>query len=123
MRVFIFFSMLFCHILDDFFLQTSWLSNGKCRSWWETNASDPLYRYDYLAALIIHSYSWSFMTLLPVAVFEQFQIGWQYTAVLVVNGIIHAVIDHFKVNMHKINLITDQSLHLIQIIAAFLVLT
>lgn len=122
MNIFILLCMLFCHILDDFCLQTSWLANGKQRSWWEQVAPNPLYRYDYLAALVIHCYSWSFMTLLPIAVVNNFNVSGRFLVVFVINGIIHGVVDNTKANEHKINLITDQLIHAVQIIVAFLIL-
>ena len=114
--------MLFCHIIDDFCLQTTWLSNGKQKAWWEKVAPDPLYRYDYIAALVIHSFSWSFMTLLPIAIFQHFVVDAAFLAVLAINAIIHGIVDDIKANRHKINLITDQSIHAVQIIIAFLIL-
>jgi hypothetical protein len=39
--------------------------------------------------------------------------------VLVINTILHAFIDDLKCNKKKINLITDQALHIIQIALTF----
>lgn len=122
MSIFILLSMLFCHIIDDFSLQTTWLSNGKQKVWWETVAPDPLYRYDYIAALVIHSFSWSFMTLLPIAISQHFVVDATFLTIFAVNAIIHGIVDDIKANKHKINLITDQLIHAVQIIAAFLIL-
>lgn len=122
MNIFILLAMFFCHIVDDFCLQVSWLSNGKQKQWWEKVAPDPLYRYDYLAALAIHCISWSFMVLFPVAVANHFYVDTRFLVVFVVNAVIHGIVDNIKANHHKINLITDQSIHAVQIILAFLVL-
>ena len=40
------FTMIFCHIVDDYYLQ-GWLASAKQKSWWETNAPDELYKNDY----------------------------------------------------------------------------
>lgn len=122
MNIFVLLAMFFCHIIDDFCLQTTWLANGKQRSWWEEHAPMSLYRYDYIAALVIHSFSWSFMTLLPVAIEQRFQVGTAFLVVFAVNAAIHGVVDNIKANKLKINLIADQSIHAMQIIAAFLIL-
>ena len=39
--------MIFCHIVDDYYLQGK-LASMKQKSWWEKNAPDRLYKYDYL---------------------------------------------------------------------------
>lgn len=122
MKIFVLLAMFFCHIIDDFCLQTAWLANGKQRSWWGEKAPAPLYRYDYIAALVIHSFSWSFMTLLPIAIEQHFQVGTAFLVVFAMNAVIHGVVDNIKANKLKINLITNQSIHALQIIAAFLIL-
>lgn len=61
-------SIIFCHIVDDYYLQ-GWLASAKQKSWWEKNAPDKLYRYDYIVALFMHSFSWSFMIMLVPTVY------------------------------------------------------
>jgi len=39
--------------------------------------------------------------------------------VIVLQGVLHSIIDHFKANRLKINLIADQSLHMLQIAVSF----
>lgn len=68
-KIFILFTMIFCHIVDDYYLQ-GWLASAKQKSWWEKNAPGKLYKYDYLAALFMHSFSWSFMIMLPPTITE-----------------------------------------------------
>lgn len=114
-KIFILLLMIFCHIVNDFCLQ-GWLQNGKQREWWKQNAPSELYKYDYIVALIMHSMSWSFMMLLPVAIHYQFDVGVAFTLAFVINAIVHGVVDHYKANVQNINLITDQVIHLLQII-------
>lgn len=118
--VFLFFLMLFCHIFDDYYLQ-GWLASAKQQKWWKDNAPQVLYKYDYIVALIIHSLSWSFSIMLPLAIYNRFNCGVLYAMLLVVNTIIHAFTDNLKANLLKINLWVDQSIHFIQIVATFII--
>ena len=36
----VFVCMIFCHIIDDYYLQ-GWLASAKQKIWWEKNAPDP----------------------------------------------------------------------------------
>lgn len=115
---FVWLSMIFCHIIDDYYLQGI-LASMKQKKWWEEHAPDPLYRYDYLMALFMHSMSWSFMIMLPLAIYHRFDVGLSFIISFFVNAIIHAVVDDLKANKLKINLIADQGIHLIQILFTF----
>lgn len=107
-------AMIFCHIVDDYYLQ-GWLANGKQKSWWEKNAPDQLYKNDYLMALLMHAFSWSFMIMVPLMLHSNFNLNWMLIFIPI-NTIIHAIVDDLKANKHKLNLIQDQSIHLLQII-------
>lgn len=108
--------MLFAHIVDDFYLQGI-LAKMKQRQWWKDNAPDVLYKHDYLAALIIHAISWSCMIMAPAILFKLPTINLAMIIILFIfNVTTHADIDNYKANLHKINLIQDQLLHLGQII-------
>lgn len=113
---FILLLMIFLHILDDYGLQAPCLCNLKQRSYWETNAPNPLYRYDYLWALLMHSFSWSFMIMLPIAWVMSFNITIPFICVFIANVGIHALTDHLKANEYKINLWEDQLIHIGQIL-------
>lgn len=108
--------MIFLHIVDDYKLQAGVLNNLKQKKFWEENAPDELYKYDYIWALIMHSFSWSFMIMLPFAFILDFNINIAFVIMFMLNLISHALIDNMKANQHKINLIYDQILHIIQII-------
>ena len=123
MDIFLLLSMIFCHILDDFCFQ-GWLASAKQKEWWEKNAPEPLYRFDYICALIMHSASWSFVITVPLKVYStamHFGNGWILAIMFLVNVAIHAIIDDLKANKKKINLVIDQSLHIIQILITFTV--
>lgn len=118
--MFILLVMIFCHIVDDYYLQ-GWLASAKQKSYWEKNAPDKLYKHDYIMALIMHSLSWAFMIMLPLAIFNNFDVSVLYGVIFVANAIIHGVVDNLKANAKKINLITDQLIHLLQIIITFVI--
>lgn len=112
---FVLLAMIFCHIIDDFNLQGI-MCQLKQKSWWKENAPDAKYKYDYIMTLALHSFSWAFMVMLPIAIYQHFDIGIDFIIFLIANIIIHAIIDHIKANLLKINLTTDQLLHLMQIV-------
>lgn len=118
MESFVYFAMVFLSIVDDFYLQGI-LANMKQKDWWKKNYPQRLYNNDYLMALSIHSFSWSFMMQLPVAVLYLI-IGasdtrWDiFCYVLIVNIVIHMIVDNLKANFKVINLTTDQIIHFIQ---------
>lgn len=113
--------MIFMHIFDDFYLQ-GWLATGKQKKWWR-NLSEysDLYKYDYIMALLAHSFSWAFMTMLPIFYMSRFNLSAIHILVFTVNIVIHAIVDDLKTNRFRINLIQDQSIHLIQIVATFII--
>jgi hypothetical protein len=116
--------MIFCHILDDYYLQGC-LASMKQRSWWENNYPDIKYKNDYIIALIEHSFSWTFTIHIPVLLYHNFIYLDIDTFVLVilfiVNIIIHAIVDNAKANLLKINLIQDQLIHIIQILITWII--
>jgi hypothetical protein len=107
------------HIVDDYYLQGI-LASMKQKSWWQKNAPDKKYRFDYLVALFMHSFSWTFMIMLPITISLHFNIGWWVIA-YIVNMIIHTFVDNLKANKFKINLVIDQSIHIVQIVVTWLV--
>lgn len=115
-KVFILLWMFFMHIVDDFYLQPGLLSKMKQKSWWEQNAPDKMYRYDYIWALFAHSFSWAFMIMLPVAYYFNFNINYKFFILFVINAVVHAMVDNWKANDKLINLWQDQLIHSFQII-------
>jgi hypothetical protein len=112
--------MIFFHIVDDYYLQ-GWLASAKQKTWWEKNAPEKLYKYDYIWALIMHSFSWAFMIMLPIAYVNNFTIGTLFLIIFILNVITHAIIDDLKANVKLTNLWIDQLIHMIQIGATALV--
>ena len=117
--------MIFCHVVDDYYLQ-GWLASAKQKKWWEENVPDNLYKNDYKVALLVHSFSWAFSINLPVLVYALFfqllpTIILPYFILLIANMIIHYIVDNLKANKLVINLITDQSIHLFQVLISWAV--
>ena len=113
--LFLVLSMIFCHIVDDYYLQ-GWLASAKQKKYWQDNAPDKMYRYDYIWALLMHAFSWSFMVMLPISFSLSFDISVLFGIIFAVNVAIHAFTDDLKANKKKINLWVDQIIHLIQIV-------
>lgn len=107
--------MIFLHIVDDYYLQ-GWLSSAKQKEWWKKNAPQALYKNDYQWALFMHSFSWSFMVMLPIAFVLSFKVHLLFWICFWTNVAIHGIVDDLKANKRKINLITDQMIHIAQII-------
>lgn len=113
--------MVFCHIVDDYYLQ-GLLAKLKQKSYWELNAPDKMYKHDYLMALLMHSMSWSFMIMLPLLIYFDFDPPVSFMILWIINTIVHFVTDDLKANRFKINLIQDQSIHIFQIIITLIIM-
>ena len=114
---FVFLSMIFCHVIADYNLQGI-LASMKQKKWWRDQGLFTYgnkYRRDYIAALIMHSISWSFMIMLPIAMYSNFYVDTLFVIILVFNIAFHAFIDDLKANKNRINLCVDQLLHMVQI--------
>lgn len=116
--------MILGHLFADYTLQ-GWFANGKQEIWWREQCSDACnleferrwkkYGNDYKCALLEHGLYWSLVTFLPLFFWADLS-DVALVAVVVVNTIIHAIVDDLKANKLKINLIQDQLLHFSQII-------
>lgn len=117
--------MVLCHILDDFVVQPVCLSQMKTKSWWvkeceKVGADFKKYKDDYLVAITMYATSWSIMILVPLMLMCDVPDTLLIT-LFAINMIVHAVVDNLKANMGKINLFTDQIIHMWQIIITFYV--
>ena len=122
-KAFILLAMIFCHIVDDYYLQQGLLSSLKQKSWWTKQEQyTDKYRYDYIVALGMHAFSWSFMIMLPIAIANGFELSVLFAAVFGVNAIVHGFVDDLKANKLKINLVQDQAIHILQIMITAMIL-
>ena len=116
-EIYILFAMIFAHIVDDFYLQGI-LAKMKQKDWWEKqDGYRSFYKNDYIAALLAHGFSWSFMIMLPFIIFGFMH--WSILFSICFNAPLHAYIDHYKANRKEINLIVDQVCHLNQILVTW----
>ena len=120
-KLFVILWMIFFHVVADYNLQ-GWLASAKQKSYWEQNAPDKLYKYDYIMALIMHSISWTFMIMLPIAYIQNFAINVAFVIVFIFNVLFHALVDDLKANRNMINLWQDQLAHMGQILITFVML-
>ncbi len=122
-KIAILFIMVQMHIIDDYCLQGK-LANFKQKLWWKENYPNEKYKNDYLMALVLHAFSWTFMTMLPVFVFRVIlgDLPFGCYGIFLINWVIHGWVDHLKANKLVINLIVDQSVHLVQILVTWAVL-
>lgn len=120
----LFLVMIFMHVVDDYYLQGI-LAKMKQKKWWKSNAPDKLYKYDYIAALAFHAFSWTFMIHIPIFILYYLNYISLKLPILVIvficNIVIHACVDDLKANKLKINLITDQFIHLMQIVVTLMI--
>ena len=111
--------MILAHIIDDFVLQSASLSKLKQKSWWEQqDGYTNQYQNDYGMALLMHSMSWSIMILLP-GMFTVDIPGTVLFGLFVINAGLHYLIDDLKANKKKINLLDDQTFHMLQVIVTW----
>lgn len=115
MKTLIFFIMVFLHIVDDFYLQGILMKMKQKRG-----------NRDYIVALLIHGYSWSFMVHLPFIGIMLLCNAFGYVTMVIINMIIHAaihaVIDHLKENMRTLDFVDEQIGHLAQVIVIWTVM-
>lgn len=110
--------MFLCHLLADYPLQ-GWLAQAKNKSYWKETKTP----HDWVMALICHSMMWGIMIYLPIIIIGETDFGgWVemlFWLTLPINIVFHIFIDNAKANKHKIDLITDQCLHFLQIIVTW----
>lgn len=125
-KILLLLTMIFLHIVDDYYLQ-GWLASAKQKSWWEQNAPAKLYKHDYIMALFMHSFSWTFMIMIIPSIFALYKyptnnVAFQIIMTFICNLMLHMKTDNEKANLKTINLIQDQLMHLIQITITWLYL-
>lgn len=113
--------MIFMHIVDDYYLQGI-LASMKQKAWWEKQEKySEKYKYDYIVALAMHSFSWTFCIMLPILMFNKFDVNGTFYLAFFANSVIHGMTDNLKANKFAINLVEDQMIHLAQIIETFFI--
>lgn len=130
MSFFILLWMIFNHVIDDYFLQGI-LATLKQKDYWisesikkEENFDKSIYKYDYLMALFMHSFSWTFMIMIPLVISLKFvNVNMSiFIPIFVLNLMIHFFTDNAKANLKVINLCQDQFIHMVQIFTTWLII-
>ena len=111
--------MLFMHCIGDYSLQGEFLSSAKRKSFWITNSNEKINYLEHYVILFIHAYIWSFCINIPL--FHMLSPD-RITISIITNCFIHMIIDNLKANRKAITLLTDQLLHLLQIVITYLLL-
>lgn len=123
-KIIILLTMLFLHIVDDFYLQ-GLLAQLKQKKWWKENAPKELYKNDYIIALLEHAFSWTFMIFLPIMVnylFFNLEVNTlDFVVAFLFNWGLHAAVDHLKANLLALNLTQDQLIHIMQIVLIWII--
>ena len=71
------------------------------------------HRNNFLAGLFCHCVMWGVITFLPLMFVVN---SITFTVAVLINIVIHAVVDHLKCNREYMNLCTDQLIHLVQVV-------
>ena len=106
--------MLLAHIFADFHLQGI-LTDMKQEQWWKRQEEyKSKYKYDYLAALAIHSSEWTLWMMIPLFLLPHLDLG-IFLLLAAFNIVVHSLTDNSKANYRDISLVQDQVIHLAQI--------
>ena len=112
--VIVFVLMLLAHFFTDFHLQGI-LADMKQEQWWKRQEGyNSKYKYDYLAALVIHSAEWTLWMMIPLFLLPHLDLG-TFLLLAALNIVVHSLTDNSKANYRDINLIQDQVIYLAQI--------
>ena len=106
--------MLLAHFFADFHLQGI-LADMKQEQWWRKQEGyNSKYKYDYLAALVIHSAEWTLWTMIPLFLLPHLDLG-MFLLLATLNMVVHSLTDNSKANYKDISLVQDQVINLAQI--------
>ena len=113
---------LYLHCWDDFHHQGC-LKEMKQKKWWQEHPQyNDMYENDYKVCMMVHAFEWSFTVHAPYLIygfyhnlFTDMKIVMS-VASIAFHTLYHARIDSMKANEYTINLIEDQSHHMIQLL-------
>ncbi len=121
-KLFVLICMIMCHIIADFHMQGI-LAQMKQKDWWDKNYPSRKYKNDYITALMVHSFEWTFMISIPLFVYWYIAadptlsiVTSVYIIYFVAWTLIHAYVDNAKANLKALNLYGDQLIHLLQVV-------
>lgn len=124
MKILLLIMMLYCHIIDDYYLQGI-LASMKQKRWWKEQTSSNRYKYDYIVALVEHAFSWTVSIHIPILIYcylnNSFIESFFSLKMFLLMWFIHAIVDNAKANLQSLNLIEDQLIHICQIVFLWLI--
>lgn len=107
--------MLLAHFFADFHLQGILADMKQEQQWKRQEGYNSKYKYDYLAALAIHSAEWTLWVMMPPLFFlPHIDLG-IFLLLAALNMVVHSLTDNSKANYKDISLVQDQIIHLAQI--------
>lgn len=119
--IFLLLAMLIAHIISDYNLQGI-LADLKQKSFLVDGFNYDkynMYEYDYISGLVCHSLMWSFITCYPYLFIVKDPNLTVFNIAVLLNAVLHGIVDNYKCNKFKINLNQDQALHLLQIVVTW----
>ena len=119
--LFVLASMFFMHVVADFNLQGI-MASMKQKTWWQKQEEydEEDNGKDYKFPLFWHSLQWSFCIMLPLFIADNLKINVVGLIFFCLNICCHYIIDNAKANIHCINLVSDQFIHILQIVGTFI---
>lgn len=121
LHVIVFILMLLAHFFADFHLQGI-LADMKQEQWWKRQEGyNSKCKYNYIAALAIHSAEWTLWIMIPLFLLPHLDLG-IFLLLAALNVIVHSLTDNSKANYKDISLIQDQIIHLEQIVFTYVAL-
>ncbi len=116
----IFFVMLLLHVVTEFVLQPVALLRLKQKTYWEQPEHPNGGKDASAMAIAINTILWSVMIMLPLMYYST-EGDLILLLVFLVNMLVHAYIDEYTTNRHKLTFVTAQSLYLLQLTITFLI--
>lgn len=118
MKALILFTMIFLHIVGEFYLQ-GMLAKMKKKRWWYRHEPEDGGRYNHIAALIIHGYSWSFIVHLPftglIVLCDMFDCMAVLSLSLLSHAVLHALLANDRINHDFLDFADEQACHVAQV--------
>lgn len=111
--------MWYLHLIDDYVLQGI-LAKLKQRDFWTPYGKK--YQADYGIALLEHGFMNAFLVHIPIYIWLCKNEPTLFASIFLF-GILHAIIDDWKANDKRLNLLQDQILHILLILLWWVMFT
>ena len=105
------------NVIEDFHMQGIMAQMKQKAYWCEYHGK---YTNDWVPVMLLHGVEWATIVSIPCMLVSWFDVSVWFIVVVVVMGLVHAYVDHLKANKFSINLIQDQAIHMVQLVAILL---